>query len=221
MIKKIQEILKLLLSLLILLPFFGLTIRCLWYLVRLFNSVEPPVQAAIITAFVGFASLIISNFYTRQREINLKLRDKKVEVYSKLIESWIQTFLNVSLKSKNNNNYHVNDLTNDVDLQDFTKTLKEITDDLILWGSDEIIKNYCDLQKTLPNENSSEIVKTVGLINFGKFMLCIRKDLGHSNKGIDEYDLMSLFITDIDNFRVSKSQIDELIKAIKKGDKIE
>ncbi|MFM6076426.1 MAG: hypothetical protein ACKPB9_33385, partial [Dolichospermum sp.] len=180
MIKKIQEILKLLLSLLILLPFFGLTIWCLWYLVRLFNSVEPPVQAAIITAFVGFASLIISNFYTRQREINLKLRDKKVEVYSKLIESWIQTFLNVSLKSKNNNNYHVNDLTNDVDLQDFTKTLKEITDDLILWGSDEIIKNYCDLQKTLPNENSSEIVKTVGLINFGKFMLCIRKDLGHS-----------------------------------------
>ncbi|MFM6912254.1 MAG: hypothetical protein ACKPKW_24440, partial [Dolichospermum sp.] len=64
MIKKIQEILKLLLSLLILLAFFGLTIWCLWYLVRLFNSVEPPVQAAIITAFVGFASLIISNFYT-------------------------------------------------------------------------------------------------------------------------------------------------------------
>jgi hypothetical protein len=219
--KEIQEIFKLLLSLLILLLFFGLAIWCLWYVVRLFNSVEPPVQAAIITAFVGFTSLIISNFYTRQREINLKLRDKKVEVYSKFIKLWIQTFLSIGLKSQENSSNISTFPNNDDHIGNFTKDFKEITDDLILWGSDNIIKSYCDLQKTLPNENSSSNEKTAGLVNFGKFILAIRKDLGHRNQGIDEYDLMSFFITDIDNFRVSKPQIDELIKAIKKAEKID
>jgi hypothetical protein len=221
MMKEIQEIFKLLLSLLILLLFFGLAIWCLWYVVRLFNSVEPPVQAAIITAFVGFTSLIISNFYTRQREINLKLRDKKVEVYSKFIKLWIQTFLSIGLKSQENSSNISTFPNNDDHIGNFTKDFKEITDDLILWGSDDIIKNYCDLQKTFPNENSSEDEKTAGLVNFGKFMLAIRKDLGHRNQGIDEYNLMSLFINDIDNLRVLKPQIDELIKTIKTGDKID
>jgi len=166
----------------------------------------------MITAFVGFSSLIISNFYTSQREINLKLREKKVEVYSKFIESWIQTLLSIGLKSKENSSNNLTSLNTDYLIQDFTNTLKEITDDLILWGSDEIIKNYRDFQKTLPHEYSSEMEKNAGIINFGRFMLAIRKDLGHRNQGIDEYDLMSFFITDIDNFREKKPQIDELIK---------
>lgn len=211
---KAEENFKVLFSWIISIIILCLGFWFIWYVFGLFNSVQPPVQAAIITAFVGFTSLIISNFYTREREINLKLREKKVEVYSKFIKSWIQTLLNIGLKS-NQNSSDSKDVNPDDHLQEFTKTLKEITDDLILWGSDEIIKDYCDLRKKLPNENSTEIAKTSGIISFGKFMLSIRKDLGHSNTGIDEYDLMSLFITDSDKLRALKPEIDKFLKSIK------
>lgn len=124
--------------------------------------------------------------------------------------------LNIGLKSNPNSSDSKN-INPDDHLQEFINTLKETKDDLILWGSDEIIKVYCDFEKSLPNENSSEIAKTAGIINFGKFLLSIRKDLGHSNTGIDEYDLISVFVQDIDNYRKIKPQIDEFLKSIKQG----
>lgn len=87
---KAQENFKVLGSLLILIFLLCLGAWTLWYVVGLFNSLEPPVEAAIITAFVGFTSLIISNIYTSQREINLKLREKKLK--------YIQNSLNLGYK---------------------------------------------------------------------------------------------------------------------------
>jgi hypothetical protein len=212
---KFRELLKTIGFLLILIGFFCLTAWGIWYIFRLFNSLEPPVEAAIITAIVGFTSLIISNFYTSQREINLKLREKKVEVYSQFLEAWIKTLLNIAKSNQDVPESNLQDYNKNI--QEFSDVLREITDDLILWGSDEIIKEYSDLRIRLPKEDSSEFEKQIGIIKFGKFMLSLRNDIGHKNKGIDEYDLMSLFINDIDKLRVLKPQIDNFFESTKEG----
>jgi hypothetical protein len=182
-----------------------------WYLLGLFSSLQPVVQAAFITAIVGFTSLTCSNFYTSQREINLKLREKKVEVYSRFIEGWIKAFLKLAIKIKNGEDNYQDAAS--TELQEFSALLLDITDDLILWSSDDVLKKYCEFRENLPGEQSSEFEKQLGFINFCKFMLDIRKDLGHLNKGIDEYDLLSLFLETkaIDEYRKLKPDIDEFL----------
>ncbi|HLP89246.1 MAG TPA: hypothetical protein VK184_11735 [Nostocaceae cyanobacterium] len=193
---------------------FILIIISLFWLFDLFNKVEPPVQAAMVTALVGFGSLVITNLYTTQREINLKLREKKVEVYSELLKSWITAFLDLTLNARENN-YQPNSVSRDQTLNKFIEQIKDIKDDLILWGSDEIIKKYSQLTKDYQEENKNDLEQTVSLIMFGKFMLSLRKDIGHNNIGIDEYDLMSIFINDIDDYRELKPEIDKIIESKK------
>jgi Co/Zn/Cd efflux system component len=206
---KLKETFKLLGSFVLLIALTYLAGWGIWESFKLFSNLEPPVKAAIITAIVGFTSLTASSFYTSQRETRLKLREKKVEVYSRFLKAWVKALLDIG-------KIEVNDETSNQAYQDkiqnFSKELREITDDLLLWGSDEIIKEYSYLRINLPNESSTDIEKNIGIVRFGKFMLSLRKDLGHNNKNIDEYDLLSLFVNDIDIMRVVKPQIDELLK---------
>ena len=153
-----------------------------WYFFRLFISLQPVVQAALVTATLGFTSLIITNIFTSQREINLKITEKKVEVYSKFVEGWITTLFKLAGESKLKNNLNSEELGNAQPIQEFSNLLLDITDDLILWGSDDIIKKYSEFRENLPDEQSTEIEKQLGFIRFAKFILDIRKDIGHKNK---------------------------------------
>jgi hypothetical protein len=63
---------------------------------------------------------------------------------------------------------------------------------LITWASEPVLEEYAS---TLgPYEEGED----ASIFDFEKLLLTIRRDLGHSNKGLEEGDLLKQFLTGVD-----------------------
>ena len=70
--------------------------------------------------------------------------------------------------------------------------VEEFARKLILWGGRRVIKEYSafrDLGFRLAGESDALL-----LLSFEKVLFEIRRDLGHSNRGLRQGDLLSLYI---------------------------
>lgn len=91
--------------------------------------------------------------------------------------------------------------TRNYDLEQFIVTF---TQKITIWGSDEVVKAYASFRRrsaTLQELSMSQdqVLSTVQmLLTFEEILFSIRLDVGHKNKGLEQGDLLSLFITDID-----------------------
>ncbi len=79
----------------------------------------------------------------------------------------------------------------------------KFTQKLILWGSDNVLKEYSTLLKEFQSSNNKPAHL---MLVFEKLLYAIRSDVGHGNKGLGQRDLLTLFIKDINNYlRTSES----------------
>ena len=69
--------------------------------------------------------------------------------------------------------------------------IEKIQRKIILWSGPEVIKTYADWHKELTSQKDKPRAKA--MINMMDFFLALRKDLGHSNKGI-KYDYLVRFM---------------------------
>ncbi|MDL5055392.1 hypothetical protein QQ056_17825 [Oscillatoria laete-virens NRMC-F 0139] len=148
----------------------------------IFVSLPSWAFALTTTGLVGVITLALSNYFTTKREIELKLREDKTKVYSSFIKGWFNVLLN-----KDNVNY--------LDIQDFKQFIADFTGDLILWGSDEVIKEYSNFRELAINLEPNPNIQ---ILQFEKLMYSMRKDLGHKNKDLYNHELLKLFINDFD-----------------------
>lgn len=152
------------------------------------KSLPPLVVATLITNFLALPSILVTNTLNAKREINLKVKEKKIEVYSKFIELWVESIYDFTNERVQTNNCEQK-------IEEFGQRLHGITDDLILWGSDKVLKEYISLREQFTDENFSHSDQSVSLIQLAKFIMEIRKDLGYKNQNLDEYDLILIFST--------------------------
>lgn len=153
-----------------------------------FTGLDNDVAIAIITmsgaVLLSFLSLAYSKYYELRLEIRKEHNNKKIPIYEKLIKLYFQVLFAKKAGEKPPSQ------------QDMVKVQNDITQGLIIWASDDVIKLYSEFLDKSRKMDESEPDVTIMYI-FEKFLLTLRKDLGHKDKKLAEGEILRLFLTDI------------------------
>lgn len=162
------------------------------FLIEKINLLNPNVAAAIIsgmaTVLGGILVVIITQQQGRKRAAEESHREKKVEIYKKFLEmvSKIMSGENKDVPIKGPSE------------KELTKYMVEFKTEIILWASPNVIKSQLAFQKASVDENG-DIFRTVNDLH-----LAIREDIGLSNRGLSDYQLVKMYLKDPD-------ELDELM----------
>ena len=147
-----------------------------------FQSLDSNVVIAIITVsgtiLVSTLSLIISRYFQQKREREAAHRDKKTEMYDEYLKKLFDLFHKFRDEKYLGN------------LEELTLFLRDFQRKLVLWANPDTIKSYAEWHKelTTPPQRVKVIIKMID------FFSSIRKDLGHSNKGVKREQIARLFL---------------------------
>lgn len=83
--------------------------------------------------------------------------------------------------------------------KDMVRVFVNFNQEVMLWGSSDLIKSWAEFQKYFRTLGPSGEAGAQVLLVFENLIRQIRKDLGHSNKGLRQGDLLRAFITDLDD----------------------
>lgn len=151
-----------------------------------FASLNPSVGAAIVaasaTVLVSVFSVLISKSLEQRATIAKEIREKKVPVYEELIKFVFKVLKATKAGSQ-------------LPEQEIIEFMIDFTQQLIVWGSDEVIAAFHRF-RNLSNTGDSKNV----LFLVEDLLLAIRKDLGHKNQGLSQGKLLGLFVNDIENY---------------------
>jgi len=173
-----------LLSLIVLAIFGYFTWHIISFFIHSLVKTDPKISAAIIggmfTVFAGLAAVIITQKQTKLREIEEAHREKKIEIYNKFIAAA------TSMVAGKNENLDVK-APSEKELLNIMFNFKK---DILLWGSPKVIKAQFKLEK-LSQENSQLILVVVN-----DMYKAMREDIGLSNSGLNNNELIKLFLLD-------------------------
>lgn len=158
-----------------------------WIVVKIFGELQS-VPWPFIGILLGVSSAISAWVYQFRIKIREEQREQKTKLYSRIIGF----FFGIVNSSKEEGQHH--------DLEEYGKKFfVEITPDLIMWGSDDVVKYFRQFRIAAINQENMKLIML-----FEKILLSIRKDLGHSNKDISNGRfLLGLFINDIDTYEAT------------------
>lgn len=174
-----------LLSLLALAILAGLISGIAWIVYAFFqylSSVPKELGAALIaaaaTVFVATITVMIGRYYERQKELDALYREKKTEIYDEFLKEFFTLFWDAEETG-----------TEDTE-KNLVPFLREFTRKLMLWSGPEVIEAFVawkdHLAKGTPDAGSIFLTEA--------FLLAIRKDLRHSNKGLRKGFFARLFL---------------------------
>jgi hypothetical protein len=167
--------------------------------------------AGIATVTVATITVMVGRYFERKKELDALYRDKKMEIYDEFMKKFFDQF---SPDSKNNPNLESDDLAS---------FFREFMRKLILWSGPEPIAAFIDwkdhLAKGTPDAQTMYLTE--------KFLLSLRSDLRHSNKGIPKGFFASLFLKEGALFlamakedpNVTLSQLAEVEKVLQENSK--
>ena len=156
-----------------LLAYFGL-----W---KTFISLDQKLIAAIIAMIVAITTVTLTHYSTKRREIEEIHRLRKSEIYRDFVQKVLVKSLQGAKQEQTQREITEN-------LEDF---IFSFVGALIVWGSPSVIHAYRRFQKSAEfAEKKPEMLFS----SMDNLLQKIRQDLGHSNKGLKQYDLYALFI---------------------------
>lgn len=181
-----------------------------WFTYYLLSQVLGVIQAAkpdsnlisvLITVFAGFVSLLIKQTLDRRDAIRQDLRSKKVQVYEAYMRFWFDLLhitrsgqiISQSARSAGSAQ-DVPEVPNEIQQQ-----LVDLARQLILWGSVDVIKKHVALRKLGQPNRPFDTEKYRPLLVLEDALKAIRRDLGHSNTGLQPGDLIWLFVNEDQN----------------------
>ena len=154
----------------------------------------PTISVAIITGLLAFVSTIVGRFLENRYTIKNQIRKERQDVYINFLD-WIINDLFYGEINKNKNI-----------VSDLRKQQKLMT----IYASDNVLKAWSEFKFTVMNsilnkkglskeENTSFYIKNEAPYA-EKLILAIRKELGYKNKNIKQYDILKLYINDINEY---------------------
>jgi hypothetical protein len=142
-------------------------------ILRSFLELAPaPIIAAMVTGIFGIVALLIGNYLNRQKDRQLKEKERKEDFYEELINK-IHYFLVNTEALKNGS--------------DFDQSMQGFIGKLYIFGDDEVIKNFYLLLDVVKNEG--DLIKSRQLTYL--FICTLRRNIGYPNKGISESNLLT------------------------------
>lgn len=167
-----------------------LVVRAVWVG---FTSLETGVASAVAAAagavLLAVINLTAQRYLDRRREIEARQRDKKIDLYQNFVKLWFDLLL-----SQESREARAEGMQN---VEKYVPELNDITQQLILWGSDDVLKSYSDFKRhTTSSPQNQNRIRTITM--FEDLLYEFRRDLGHNNRSLKERDVLALFINDID-----------------------
>lgn len=155
---------------------------------NLFASLDPQLSAitAIAAATLLISSCIIASALRRSQRNIHALNIKKRLAYEQFIQIWEKVFWQ---NSRQQTGIDANEL-------------QELEKQFILWANPKVIQAYITLRQLAAGTDFSDPKVKVQFINV---LMEIRKDLGLSNLGLNEQELLKLSNGSIDHFRQTQS----------------
>lgn len=170
--------------------FLGIFCYASYVAISIFSSLEKELKAALIAGLAAFGVALTTNYIQKRRELDFKIREKKIEAYQKVFD-----FLLFILRSTRTGN---DELSN---TELVVSRIHEVNYALLVWGSDLTIKAWQDFFRWIQSQNLQELdrpdlaLNTLILPNkLADVVLLIRKDLGHSDKGIDVTTIADIYM---------------------------
>jgi hypothetical protein len=153
----------------------------LYVALSIFSSLEKELKAAMIAGLTAFAIAVATNYVQKRRELEFKIRERKVEAYQKVFD-----FLLFILRSARAGG---EDLSN---TEIVVSRIHEVNYALLVWGSESIIKAWQEFFRWMSNQDTQNMDKPALTLNtflirnrLADIIILIRKDLGHSDKNLD------------------------------------
>jgi hypothetical protein len=170
---------------------FALAVICLggaavYYLsaatLRAVGEVSPNVGAAIIAAVVTAAVALYNQRTARLREIAESHRPQKVELYNVFMDI-IDTTMDLSRRGQ------LGQMTGDSAPAKLEELIQTFRRGLVVWASPEVIRAWESMRSS--GDQGFEMLRKSDSV-----FRAIRKDLGNSNRGLDQGALVKLFLKD-------------------------
>ncbi len=136
----------------------------------------------ILIALLGALITYAGNF---QIQIRNEQKPKKIEIYDKVIKFFFDSILASKLGQEPKTE------------EDLVQGFADMTPDLILWASDDVLNLYIEFRQITNNNTQNSSSNPILL--FGRMLLAMRKDLGHQNNQINEEAILGTFINDVEN----------------------
>jgi hypothetical protein len=182
---KIQKIFQIVLGL----SLVGSLIYGAWLLINAFRIAltvaSPEVVAAIIgamaTILVGISAVLISQAHERKRSSEEAHRLKKVEIY--------QSFIDMISRMIGSSNKNL--ALKEPDSQELIHYLFKFKADILLWGSPKVIKAQIEFENVSESGDTKKLLMSINSLYFA-----IREDIGLSNSGLNNLELVKLYLND-------------------------
>jgi hypothetical protein len=155
-----------------------------------FSSVDPKLAIGIVAAsttiIVSLVSVLVSKYLERKAQILAHLREKKIPTHEKIINFIFSITFAEKLGKKQPTE------------KEMIKFMTEITQELVVWGSDEMIDAFYKFRmKSIDSTKTEKEISNEVLFTVENLLLAIRKDLGHKNKNMPKGKLLGLFVNDL------------------------
>jgi hypothetical protein len=153
----------------------------------------PDAAAAILSA--GF-SVALASLFQRQREIEAAQRTRKITAYNSSadhIYDTVLTPLQLSLLDRKTTRVTLpSGKVHEIDSVKVTTGLMEVSKEVTMWGSDEIIKYYADYMGRVVA--ASDAGRELPVFDeYADLFMRLRRDVGYENAGIGRKEFHRLF----------------------------
>ena len=162
----------------------GVLLILAWLSVSYILSLPKEVAGPMIAAVAAVSGILLSRRNEKRKEVEQQLRQQKTPVY----EEFTKLFLGQMMKATPDA-----PAASQAQIETFFRNWMP---KLTIWGSDDVVREFIAWKRGLSIPTQTDLTR---LLTTEQVLLTIRADLGHSNKGLHPGDLLSLYITDIDD----------------------
>ena len=160
-------------------------------ILHLQSSVASVLVAGLLTLLTSLVVSGLNRYSEENRKERERLREAKRPVYEHLLGTIFGIFHKVRQSTE----------TPVEDDPELIGHMQQIMENLVVWGSDDMVRIWGGWMRNA-NSVQSQSDPRIALLAMAQLMMSIRKELGHTKTNITHKELLSLFITDIDDFDI-------------------
>lgn len=154
----------------------------------------PTIMVALITGSLTFIGVPVGKYFENRYNIKNQIRNERQKIYIEFLDWLIKNVLYAEIKGN----------------KDITEELRKQQKYMTIYASDNVLKawsnfkmsamNSATKKEALTKEEYTKYFLQNDAPKIEDLILAIRRELGYKNKNIKQYDILRLYINDIDQY---------------------
>lgn len=154
----------------------------------------PTIMVALITGSLTFIGVPVGKYFENRYNIKNQIRNERQKIYIEFLDWLIKNVLYAEINGN----------------KDITEELRKQQKYMTIYASDNVLKAWSNFKmsamnsaakkEALPKEEYTKYFLQNDAPKIEDLILAIRRELGYKNKNIKQYDILRLYINDIDQY---------------------